>query len=362
MWPCGHPGSHKPPVTCGGMADAAELVNVRFSLDEPPVVAQQSPALDEGKEAVPSPNNRPQSRLPRRRLKRVTSAQFCPDFLPQSSLISSSHSVTMSLDTHIETMLQEIFVYAASGGAGAVLDKRITKARCKMRIGIFQSTRPIATLLSRRLFQMFLFVIGVAMMSRSTWVIVNHIHSAGSFEGQVFRFAVKELRQSSEVELNVPNAHDLSLLHNGCRIEQPANWTMKGSSLLVDFGKNVRANGWMFTTSRRDAAFDPAVFSLEACQAGSDSCTLVGGTDWQYLSNGQVQVSTYRRFNMPTERHRDVAFDYNPRYTVYLFLAAAVLLGLASLTSAALAALKVSACIYDGSCVHACIARKRYIN
>ena len=97
----------------------------------------------------------------------------------------------------MENMLREFFVYAANGaGSSAMLDETIMKARSKVTMGIFQSTRSISVLLTRRHFQLYLFAMGAIMLGGSTYAIVrtNKNPTPGMFEG---RFSVLRLRGRS---------------------------------------------------------------------------------------------------------------------------------------------------------------------
>ncbi len=276
----------------------------------------------------------------RRRFKLTSISQPYTDFLAQSTLMSNSHASNMSLDAYIESMLQEIFVHSATGGAGAVLDKRISKARCKMRVGVFQSKRPMTALLSGRPFQIFLIVMSAVLIGRATLSEIRQVNSTGMFEGRIFRFVAHELRQSRMPPENIVSVHDISLLRDSCRLEDRANFTVRGSTVWMEFDKPVKSNGWMFTTSTSDPNFDPVIFSLEACSA-PDMCTTVGGTDWQYKYDGELQVSTHRRFDVPLSRLHDIIFDYKLRYTALLFPIAAQILGIGAFATLVATLIKV---------------------
>jgi hypothetical protein len=322
---------------------------------------------------------------------------LCSEYPPHSSLMGSIATST-TLDSYMENMLRHLFVYAANGaGSSAMLDETIMKARSKVTMGIFQSTRSISVLLTRRPFQLYLLAMGAIVLGRSTYTIIhtNKKPTPGMFEGRFFRFKIAGAQ-------SIPDVYDVNLLHKGCPLGEPSHKTKQGSTYWIDYGKTVSANGWMFTTIDLATKTNPLVFSLEACSinntgsrrkelaenrlrkefysaeqnensrrdavwsetpsdmdaAGWNSensaCTPVGGTEWQHKNDGSVYVSSERKYyqtaqqdsskgeyNQPGQEHRQFFFDYSVRYTKNLVQTAAVVFGLASLLAAPLAASKV---------------------
>ena len=309
-----------------------------------------------------------------------------------------SNATSMSLDSYMENMLREFFVYAANGaGSSAMLDETIMKARSKVTMGIFQSTRSISVLLTRRHFQLYLFAMGAIMLGGSTYAIVrtNKNPTPGMFEGRFFRFKIAGAQ-------SIPDVYDVNLLRQGCPLGEPSHKTKQGSTYWIDYGKTVSANGWMFTTMDLATKTNPIFFSLEACsinntdsrrkkleenrlrkkfysaehdknsrrdavwsetptdmataewKSENSACTPVGGTEWQHKNDGSVYVSSDRKYyqtgqqdssqgeyNQTGQEHRQFFFDYSVRYTKNLVQTAALVFGLASLLAAPLAAFKV---------------------
>jgi hypothetical protein len=154
------------------------------------------------------------------------------------------------------------------------------------------------------------------------------------FEGRFFRFKIAGAQY-------IPDVYEVNLLRQGCPLDEPFNKTKQGSTYWIDFGKSVSANGWMFTTMDLATKTTPVVFSLEACWLNNDdSCTTVGGTEWQHKNDGSLYVSSEREYYL-TGAHRDFFFDYSVRYTKNLVETAALVFGLASMLAAPLAAFKV---------------------
>ena len=101
----------------------------------------------------------------------------------------------------------------------------------------------------------------------------------------------------------------------------------------------------------------PVVFSLEACSLNNDdTCTTVGGTEWQHKNDGSLYVSSEREYYL-TGAHRDYFFDYSVRYTKNLVETAALVFGLASMLVAPLAAFKVrrAECICNFMMLYLCL-------
>ena len=311
-----------------------------------------------------------------------------------------SNATSMSLDSYMENMLRDLFVYAANGaGSSAMLDETIMKARSKVTMGIFQSTRSISVLLTRRPFQLYLFALGAIVLGVSTYTLIrtNKNPTPGMFEGRFFRFKIAGAQ-------SIPAVYDVNLLRQGCPLGEPSNKTKQGSTYWIDYGKTVSANGWMFTTMDLATKTSPVVFSLEACSinnkdtgdrrkelaeyrltkkfynaeqnensrrdpvwsetpnnmdtAGWNSensamppagtCTPVGGTEWHHKNDGSVYVSSEREYYQTGQQeisqgeyNRQFFFDYSVRYTKNLVQTAALVFGLASLLAAPLAAFKV---------------------
>jgi hypothetical protein len=325
------------------------------------------------------------------------------DYPPHSSLMNVTSS--MSLDSYVENMLRHMFVYAANGArSSAMLDETILKARSKVTIGIFQSTRSISVLLTRRPFQLYLFAMGAIVLGGSTYTIIrtNKKPTPGMFEGRFFRFKIAGAQ-------SIPAVYDVNLLRQGCPLGEPSKKSKQGSTYWIDYGKTVSANGWMFATMDLATKTSPVVFSLEACSMNTDTgdrrkelaenmlrkkfynaeqnensrrdpvwsetpkdmdtagwnsensampragtCRQVGGTEWQHKNDGSVYVSSEREYyqtaqqessqgeyNQPGQEHRQFFFDYSVRYTKNLVQTAALVFGLASLLAAPLAAFKV---------------------
>ena len=89
----------------------------------------------------------------------------------------------------------------------------------------------------------------------------------GKCHGRLFRFTPLELRGDPSAVPAEPGIEEFGLLRHGCGI-RAASTRADGSSMLADFGEEVKINGWWLTTRDQPAALDPVRFVLDVSRDG----------------------------------------------------------------------------------------------
>jgi hypothetical protein len=199
------------------------------------------------------------------------------------------------------------------------------------------SSNPIAAMASKLVFRAFL-AIGAAFCAGRSFVSFGVLLRRGEFSASALRLTTLRLRGVGRLGdpsaitgnaggmLNASESaaaigiQQVGLLWNGCAVTAPA--ACSGSEATqpwrtaekvgVDYGREVRANGYYYTTATQGTgALDTVAWIAEVSRKGT-AWTAVGASGWRLRFDGRAVLYPGLSFPTPDTRGSRVEFDLRP--------------------------------------------------